>query len=74
MWTLVGGGIKTLEQSRRAMSDVMPRNATWYKTSVESFEPNQNTIHTSDGSKIRYEYLVVGVGLQVNFNKVHVCT
>lgn len=74
MWTMVGGGIKTLEQSRRAMADIMPRNATWYKESVQSFEPGNNTVHTLDGTKIEYEFLIVGVGLKVNFNKVDLGT
>lgn len=67
---MVGGGVKTLEQSRRAMNEVMPKRVTWYQTSVGKFEPEQNMICTTDGSEIRYEYLIVGVGLQVNFDKV----
>lgn len=70
MWTMVGAGIKTLEQSRRAMADVMPQNATWYKTAVTGFEPQANTVHTDDGSRIKYDYLVVGLGIKVDFDKV----
>ena len=34
MWTLVGGGVKTLAQSRADMSAVLPSAATWLQDSV----------------------------------------
>ena len=70
MWTLVGGGIKTLDQSRRPMSDVMPKHATWIKQAVAEFAPDSNHVILKDGSKIGYEYLIVALGLRVNFDKV----
>lgn len=70
MWTMVGGGIKTLEQSRRTMASVIPKQATWYQTAVSGFDPENNEVFTNDGSKIKYDYLIVAMGLQVNFNKV----
>ena len=71
MWTLVGGGIKTLDQSRRPMSDVMPKNATWIKQAVTEFAPDSNHVILKNGSKIGYEYLIVALGLRVNFDKVY---
>ena len=70
MWTLVGGGIKTLDQSRRPMSDVMPKRATWIKQAVTEFAPDNNHVILKNGSKIGYEYLIVALGLRVNFDKV----
>ena len=29
MWTMVGGGMKTVEQSARPMKDVLPAKADW---------------------------------------------
>lgn len=72
MWTMVGGGIKTLEQSRRPMASVMPNRATWIKKSVDTFEPVDNSVVLDDGSKIGYEYLVVALGIRVNFDKVNI--
>lgn len=70
MWTLVGSGVKTLEDSRRNMSDVIPPQADWLKTSVTGFHPEQNIVETADGSKIKYDYLIVAVGLKVGYEKV----
>merc|ERR1719347_1373851 len=29
MWTLVGGGLKSLDQSAKHMKDVLPKKAIW---------------------------------------------
>ena len=34
MWTLVGGGVKTLAQSQADMHAVLPSAATWLQDSV----------------------------------------
>ena len=70
MWTLVGAGAKTLDQSRRSMAEVMPPQATWLQTSANEFCPEENAVVTADGCKIKYDYLIVATGLQVNFDKV----
>ena len=74
MWTLVGCGIKTLEDSRRKMADFMPPQADWLQTSVTGFRPNENIVETADGSTVKYDYLIVAVGLQIDYGKVkNVC-
>ena len=70
MWTLVGSGVKTLKDSRRNMSDVIPPQTDWLKTSVTGFQPEENIVVTEDGSKIKYDYLIVAVGLKVGYEKV----
>lgn len=67
----MGAGAKTLEQSCRSMETLIPPQAKWIKTSVAEFHPEENYVTTSAGSKVGYDYLVVGVGLQVNFDKVY---
>jgi len=52
MWTLVGAGEKTLQDSAKGMSKLMPKNATWIKAEVEQFDPSQNLVHTSDNRKV----------------------
>lgn len=70
MFTLVGAGIKTLQESCRKMATLIPPQAEWLQTSVSEFHPDENYIVTADGGKVGYEYLIVAVGLQVNFDKV----
>lgn len=66
----MGGGAKTLEQSRRSMSEVMPKGAVWLKTAISEFDPERNQVFTLNGGKIKYDYLIAALGLKVNFHQV----
>ena len=66
----MGAGAKTLADSCRPMASLIPPQAKWVKAAVTGFHPDDAYITTSDGTKIGYEYLVVALGIQVNFNKV----
>ncbi|XP_070178657.1 sulfide:quinone oxidoreductase, mitochondrial-like [Littorina saxatilis] len=70
MWTLVGAGLKTLGQSQRPMSSVLPSNCDWIKESAVKFDPKNNSLTTSSGKQIQYDYLVVAAGLQLNYDQV----
>ena len=81
MWTLVGGGVKSLEQSRMSMKviklplfkrfliqsfqDVLPSKAKWLKDSVTSFDPASNKLETAAGDSVSYDWLVIATGLQL---------
>ncbi|KAG0074570.1 hypothetical protein BGZ92_003317, partial [Podila epicladia] len=62
LWTFVGSGLKTLDESKRAMKEVMPENAQWIKDSVASFNPDKNAVVLANGEAITYDYLVVAAG------------
>lgn len=63
--------MKTLQQSSKHMADVMPPQVDWIKQRVAGFMPEKNTVTLADNTKLQYDYLVVALGLQVNFNQVH---
>lgn len=70
MFTLIGGGIKTLKDSWRPMSKVLPTLAKWVQDSAAKFDPANNTVYTAKGDKIEYDFLLVATGLQLNYDKV----
>ncbi|WIA37719.1 hypothetical protein OEZ86_014601 [Tetradesmus obliquus] len=70
LWTLVGGGFKDIDTSKRPMADVMPANVDWVKAAAAEFDPDNNKITTADGCSIKYEYLVVATGMQPKWAKV----
>ncbi|KAG0325299.1 hypothetical protein BGZ99_000815 [Dissophora globulifera] len=70
LWTFVGAGLKTFDESKMPMSEVMPEKAQWIKNSVASFSPNKNTVTLANGDSISYDYLVVAAGIQVNWGKI----
>ena len=70
LWTLVGGGVKNVEQSQRPMTDILPSGTEWIQKKVASFAPDSNEVELDDGSKIKYDYMVVASGIQIDFDKV----
>ncbi|KAF9111217.1 hypothetical protein BGX27_005219 [Mortierella sp. AM989] len=70
LWTFVGAGLKTFDESKMPMSEVMPEKAQWIKDSVASFNPKQNTVVLANGEEVSYDYLVVAAGIQVNWGKI----
>ena len=70
MWTLVGAGQKNLDQSGKPMSSVLPSNADWIKEKAAKIDAENSTVTVESGEEIKYEYLVISVGLQLDYNKV----
>ncbi len=68
-WTLVGGGAYNPDDTVRAEKNLIPKNVTWIKDSVTEIFPESNYLLTSD-KVIKYDYLIVAPGLQLNFNKI----
>lgn len=70
MFTLIGGGIKKLSDSGKLMKSVLPDNATWIKDRVVDFNPHKNTVNTLNGDTISYEFLIIAMGLQLNYEQI----
>jgi len=70
MWTMVGGGMKTVEQSARPMRDVLPTKADWIQDHAVAFDPSSNKVTTKSGDEITYDYLVVAMGIQINWDGI----
>ena len=69
-WTLVGGGTFRKEATRRDLASVIPPKAKWIRDAVTEFDPAHNRIRTRDGRVIEYDYLVVGAGIQINWDGI----
>lgn len=70
MFTLIGGGIKKLDDSYKPMKDVLPTSAKWLKNAAVEFDPKSNTVTTDNGDIIEYDYLLVAMGLQTYYNQI----
>lgn len=70
LWTLVGGGVFPKEQSERLEESLIPSGATWIRDSVAQFAPEQNRITTTSGKAISYDYLVIALGIQIDWDKI----
>ncbi|CAL7933149.1 unnamed protein product [Xylocopa violacea] len=70
MFTLIGGGIRSFQDSKKPMKDTLPKNSKWFQENVMSFEPTQNQVTMSNGDVVQYEIMVVAMGLQLYWEKI----
>ncbi len=70
LWTLVGAGVFPQEASRRREADFVPTNVDWIRERVASIDPEGKVVTTSGGLRVTYDYLVVALGIQINWSSV----
>ncbi|GJQ81408.1 hypothetical protein Trydic_g18273 [Trypoxylus dichotomus] len=70
LFTLAGGGLKTVAQAEKNMGDVLPNGAKWIKDSVAEFDPKNNTVTTARGDVVTYDILLVAVGLETRYQDI----
>jgi len=70
IWTLVGAGLKDVKQSVRPMASVMPKQADWIQEKVAEFVPDENYIVTDNDKKVKYDFLVVALGISLEFDQL----
>jgi sulfide:quinone oxidoreductase len=69
-WTLVGGGVFSLEETRRAERDLIPSGVHWIQAGAAGFDPAANQVTTSDGRTLSYDVLIVATGLKLCWDKI----
>jgi sulfide:quinone oxidoreductase len=69
-WTLVGGGIMALEQTRRDEASLIPTGVTWIQAAATGFDPTANAVSTSSGEILTYDTLVMALGLQSRWERI----
>lgn len=70
LWTLVGAGVFRKELSERAESAFIPQGADWIQEHVAEIHPEQNCVVTRQGRRIGYDFLVVALGIQIDWGKI----
>eukprot|EP00475_Leptophrys_vorax_P038153 TRINITY_DN6677_c0_g1_i2.p1 TRINITY_DN6677_c0_g1~~TRINITY_DN6677_c0_g1_i2.p1 ORF type:complete len:444 (-),score=118.14 TRINITY_DN6677_c0_g1_i2:53-1384(-) len=71
LWTLVGAGIKTFDQSVRKTQDLIPSGCHWISQDAHSFSPESNVITLESGETVRYgDALVVATGVELNLEGI----
>ncbi|MCS6967933.1 MAG: FAD/NAD(P)-binding oxidoreductase [Cytophagales bacterium] len=69
-WTLVGGGDYDINDTVRNEADFIPKKATWIKDKVTKFDPDNNRVVIGNGDAITYDWLVVCIGIQLNWSAI----
>jgi sulfide:quinone oxidoreductase len=70
LWTLVGAGAATREETRRAERDLIPNGAEWVHDAVAEIDAPGNAVTLKSGARITYDFLVVALGLMVDWDGV----
>ncbi|XP_060802733.1 sulfide:quinone oxidoreductase, mitochondrial [Amyelois transitella] len=70
LWTLVGAGVTKLSTTCRPEQLCLPEKAKWIRDKAECINAAENCVTTVEGHVIQYEYLVVAVGLENDYDKV----
>lgn len=69
-WTLVGAGVFNMKNTIHQEAEVMPRGVTWIKQKVVSFKPEANSVLLDNQQEVKYQYLVVAPGIQLNWQEI----
>ena len=68
---MVGGGVWSVDRVlMEPTSHHLPRDINWVKDYVAEFDPTANTVVTRGGQRIRYDFLVVATGVQMNWGAI----
>jgi sulfide:quinone oxidoreductase len=70
LWTLVGAGVFRPDASRRREADFIPGGATWIRDRVTAILPAENAVTTAGGGRITYDWLIVALGIQINWSTI----
>jgi sulfide:quinone oxidoreductase len=69
-FTLVATGVWPADKVRDRNADYLPEGVQWVQEMVAAFEPAANTVVTSGGRRIRYDFLVVATGLHLDYAQI----
>ena len=69
-WTMVGAGVFTPEQTRKAEAEVMPKGVDWLQVAASGFDPDRNAVELEDGRTLTYRVLVAAPGLRLAWEKI----
>ncbi len=68
--TLVAAGVWEGSAVDYRTDDFVPSGTTLIKEKAVEFDPDNNTVKTSGGKTIKYDYLVVAAGVKLDFSKI----
>ncbi len=69
-YTLVGAGVYDREEVLFDQKSLFLPGMKWVKDYVEAFEPDHNRVITRKGETIDYDYLIVGLGVNMNLDSI----
>ncbi|MDP2082726.1 MAG: FAD/NAD(P)-binding oxidoreductase [Pseudotabrizicola sp.] len=69
-FTLIAAGLKPAGYSVSGTGDWLPRSINWVEEYAANIDPEAQTVTTTGGTKLDYDYLIVAAGLTLNWGGV----
>lgn len=69
-WTLVGAGVMTSAQTLRQEGGLIPKDVTWLREAVQSFQPDEQSVTLENDQVVEYQRLIVCPGIQLDWDSV----
>ncbi|PHV62389.1 NAD(P)/FAD-dependent oxidoreductase [Cyanobacterium aponinum] len=69
-WTLASGGLIDPDKIIHDKKEVMPKQVHWIKEFVAKFNPDNNTLITRKGTVVKYQYLILCPGGQLDLHLI----
>ena len=69
-WPLVGSGDENKKDTVKPMKKVIPKGIAYEQQKVKHIQSVERKVHLDNGEYVMYEYLVVALGIQLDFNKI----
>jgi sulfide:quinone oxidoreductase len=70
LWTMVGGGVASADETVREESQYIPSDHRWIKDFATEIDPVAQTVGVRGGGRVGYDFLVVAPGIQLDFDRV----
>jgi len=70
LWTLVGAGIASAEETERDEERLIPEGVRWIKDFAEEIDPVAQIVRVRGGGRVGYDFLVVAPGIQLDWDAI----
>ncbi|MDO5045259.1 NAD(P)/FAD-dependent oxidoreductase [Campylobacter sp.] len=68
--TLVAAGVYKKDDIIYQTEDFIPDDVTWIQKAAKNFDPQNNKVILDDDSEVSYDYLVVAMGVTLNYGAI----
>ncbi len=70
-YTLIASGVwKNLNKVKAKNAALLPQNVKWIKAQAKVINPDNQTVETSTGETVKYDYLIVSTGLDLRYDLI----
>jgi sulfide:quinone oxidoreductase len=70
LWTLVGAGIVSADETERDEERYIPEGVRWIKEHAAEIDPDAQTVRVRGGGRVGYDFLVVAPGIQLDWDAI----